>query len=47
MTGGQGPLCPDMPVKGGLSRTAYCAANHGASSLDTEELTGQAGETGG
>lgn len=47
MTGGQGPLCPDMPVKGGLSRTAYCAGNHGASSLDTEELTGQAGETGG
>lgn len=25
MTGGQGPLCPDMPVKGALSQ-AMCSA---------------------
>lgn len=47
MTRGRGPLCPDMPVKGALSQAVYCTASHGASSLDTEELPGPAGETGG
>lgn len=47
MTGGYGLLCPDMPVKGGPSRAVYCATNHGASSLDTEEFAGPVGETGG
>lgn len=27
MTGGQGPWCPDMPVKGALSQAVCSAAN--------------------